>query len=204
MAVPALLLEQDGPIALLTFNRSEEHNALDAELLVPLADAWDVIRINSNIKAVLLTGSKDAFSTGPTADELRRTFQRPSFYPSTDAEQQLWKDPDLLERALLRHDDLPVPLVLAVEGQCFGSGLELLHAADVSFGGAGSRFGLMEGHREVGSQEAHELGIIDHVASKGQALSQAWKYARKLIRHDSRVIATGRQTMRARGLHANT
>jgi enoyl-CoA hydratase len=204
MAVPALLFEQDGPIALLTFNRPAERNALDAELLVPLADAWDVIRVSANIKAVLLTGSKDAFSTGPTAEELRRSFQRPSFYPSTDAEQQLWKDPELLDRALLRHDDLPVPLVLAVEGLCFGSGLELLHAADVSYGGTGSRFGLLEGHQEVSAQDAHELGIIDHAAPKGETLVRAWKLARKLIRHDSRVIATGRQTLRNRGLHAGT
>ncbi len=203
MAVPALLLEQDGPIALLTFNRPDERNALDAELLVPLADAWDVIRVSTSIKAVLLTGSMGIFSTGPPAEELRRTFQRPSFYPGSDAEQQLWKDSELLDRALLRHDDLPVPLLLAIEGLCFGSGLELLHAADVSFGGAGSRFGLLEGHQEVSTQDAHELGIIDHAAPKGEALVRAWKLARKLIQHDSRAIATGRQAIRNKGLHAN-
>ncbi|MBW2712704.1 MAG: hypothetical protein JRC77_03045, partial [Deltaproteobacteria bacterium] len=119
MVAPALLLEQDGPIALLTFNRPDNRNALDAELMVPLADAWDVIRVTSNIKAVLLTGTNGIFSTGPTAEDLRRSFQRPSFYPSTDAEQQLWKDPEILDRALLRHEDLPVPLVMAVEGLCF-------------------------------------------------------------------------------------
>jgi len=62
MVAPALLLEQDGPIALLTFNRPDNRNALDAELMVPLADAWDVIRVTSNIKAVLLTGTNGIFS----------------------------------------------------------------------------------------------------------------------------------------------
>jgi len=93
---------------------------------------------------------------------------------------------------------------MAVEGLCFGSGLELLHAADVSFAGGGARFGLMEGHQEVSAQDAHELGIVDHAAPKGGALARAWKLARKLIRHDSRVITSAKQAMRNKSLYVGS
>ena len=43
MPEPAVLYEVDGHIATVTFNRPEARNAVNPEVIVRLADAWDAI-----------------------------------------------------------------------------------------------------------------------------------------------------------------
>ena len=50
---PHLLVERDGPIVVLTLNRPEARNAFDAEMLVRLADAWDLIDGDDGVRCAV-------------------------------------------------------------------------------------------------------------------------------------------------------
>ncbi len=193
MEAPALQLEKDGPIALLTWNRPRLRNRFDAATAVQLAQAWDSIRDNSSLRAVVLTGSHGMFCTGPSADELHRDVTAPHFRPTDSWEERCWKDPDLIYRASLRDMALPKPLLIAVEGPCFGAGLEILNAADIAVAGQRAEFGLALEFETVDTDTAQEMGLIQHVVTQGEAFATAWKMSREVSIHDPMAIALSRR-----------
>src|SRR5256886_17385542 len=62
---PAVLYEKRDGIATVTMNRPEVRNAINAEMLCRLADAWQDINDDASIRAVIFTGTgEQAFSAG--------------------------------------------------------------------------------------------------------------------------------------------
>ena len=59
---PVLLVERDGPVAILTLNRPQARNSLSEALLIALSEAWTAIAAESAIRAVVLTATGPAFS----------------------------------------------------------------------------------------------------------------------------------------------
>ena len=57
MTEPALLYEKEGHVATLTMNRPEVRNALNAEMLCRLADAWQDVNDDPQIRVAILTGA---------------------------------------------------------------------------------------------------------------------------------------------------
>ena len=70
MSEPAVLVERDGHVVTLTLNRPEKKNAFDPEMLCRLADAWDMIDADPDIRAAILTGADGNFSAGADLDRL--------------------------------------------------------------------------------------------------------------------------------------
>ena len=54
---PHLVVERDGHVVTLTMNRPEARNAFGAEMLVRLADAWDLVDGDDGIRVAILTGT---------------------------------------------------------------------------------------------------------------------------------------------------
>jgi len=196
MDTPALQLEKDGPIALLSWNEPRRHNRFNAAAAVQLAQAWDAVRDNTSLRAVVLTGASGMFCTGSSADALYCEVTHPGFRPRNEGEELCRKDPDIIFRATLRDAPLPKPLLIAVEGSCFGAGLELLHAADISVAGRGAHFGLTEGFEAIDTEDAREMGLIHHAVPDGDALAIVWKMSREVSIHDSNAIAISRRVAR--------
>ncbi len=59
-----LEVEQVGHVLVLTMNRPEARNALSPEMLVGLADAWDRIDSDPEIRVAVLTGAGGTFCSG--------------------------------------------------------------------------------------------------------------------------------------------
>ena len=65
MAEPALRYEKDGHIAVVTMNRPEARNAVNPEMLCRLADAWEDVNADPEIRVAILTGAgEQAFCAG--------------------------------------------------------------------------------------------------------------------------------------------
>ena len=63
--MPALLFEVRNHIAYLTLNRPQVHNAINPEVMVQLADAWQRVNQDDDIRVAIVTGAGDkAFSAG--------------------------------------------------------------------------------------------------------------------------------------------
>jgi 2-(1,2-epoxy-1,2-dihydrophenyl)acetyl-CoA isomerase len=117
-----VLLEQIDRIAVLTLNRPERHNSLTPALLTELLEGLEKIRIQPDIRAVVLQANGKSFSTG---GDVR------AFYDHrADLESFANQIVSLLNQAILAMYELPVPIVAAVHGIVTGGSLGLVLASD--------------------------------------------------------------------------
>src|SRR5215831_7726680 len=107
---PHLVVEKQGPIVTVTMNRPEVRNAFDGETLVRLADAWDLVDGDDEVRVAILTGAGGHFCAG--SDLKAMAGGRP---PLDRWSARFAKEPELHWKALLRHYRLRKPLVAAVE-----------------------------------------------------------------------------------------
>jgi len=205
VAEPAVLYDVDGQVATVTFNRPEARNAVNPEVLVRLADAWDAIDGNDDVRVAILTGTGEHFCAGADLDKLVGKLMAGG-EPDTEFEARIQQDYSLIYKGFLRDYRLAKPLVAAVEGFCLAGGTEILQSADIrvaaesaEFGVTEARWGLfpmagsptrlksqipytkaMEMLLTAGRYPAHEalsFGLIGHVVPDGQALKKARELA---------------------------
>lgn len=142
MSEPALLVERDGHIVTLTFNRPRFRNCMNPEVFIRLADAWEMINADDDIRAVILTGAGGTFCAGA---DLAHTVRWRAGEPPQDAfEARFRADPDLMWKGLLRNFRCNKALIAAVEGSCIAGGVEILESTDIRIAGEGARFGISE------------------------------------------------------------
>src|SRR5438477_1737882 len=191
-----LLVERDGHVLTLTMNRPERKNALSPEMLVMMADAWQELEDDGELRVAILTGAGGDFCTGM---DLKAFAAGPQENPY---QHRFEADPDLHWKALLRHRRLSKPLIAAVEGYAVAGGTEIIQATDIRIAGKGATFGIFEARRglfplggstvrlrrqipytvamdllltgrAVTAEEAKEIGLIGYVVRDGAALDKA-------------------------------
>jgi len=126
-------------VALITLNRPERLNALDAEHYEALSAAWIRVRDDAQVRCAVVTGAGDkSFCTGADLKSWIGRAQEP---------QELW----LTQKDLLLNRGLEVwkPVIAAVNGYCLGGGMTLLLAADIRVAAEHASFGLSEVKRGV-------------------------------------------------------
>src|SRR3954449_10481137 len=118
---PALLVERDGHVVSVTLNRPEKRNDLNAEVLVRLCDAWDMIDSDPDVRVAILTGAAGHFSAGADLDRLVGAMLAGK--PSQDEyEDRIKADFNLIFKGFLKEYRLRKPLIAAVEGSCYAGG----------------------------------------------------------------------------------
>ncbi|MFT7624212.1 MAG: enoyl-CoA hydratase [Myxococcota bacterium] len=201
---PHLTLERDGHVAIVTMNRPEAKNAWSLELMAGLADSWEIIDKDPEIRVAILTGAGGTFSAGA---DLKLMHSDQSDNPW---HKRFRDDAGLHFRAMLRSPQkLHKPLVSAIEGYALGGGTEIIQATDIRIAGESSRFGLTECKmglfplggstvrlarqipytfamdilltgRLFSAAEALSYGLIGRVVPDGTALEEAMKVANKI------------------------
>jgi methylglutaconyl-CoA hydratase len=132
----SLLREIKDGIMVLTINRPQALNCFDMTLLGEFHKTVDEISFDSNIKVVIITGStegKNAFSTG--ADLKERAGMTPD---------QVRLYIQTIRNLFTAVEELPKPVVAAVNGYAFGGGLELALACDIRLAAETAIVGLTE------------------------------------------------------------
>ena len=138
MSFREILYEVDGPMALITINRPERHNAISLATLDELHVAVALAADDDAVKAITITGAGGrAFASGSDLSEVIERDFRKALEPIVQglAEQ--------LERT-------PKPTIAAIDGICMGGGLEVALGCDLRIATPTSRFATPEG----------KLGII--------------------------------------------
>ena len=118
-------------VRLLTITRPKALNALSNVLLAEIADAIDDEVADDEIRAIVVTGGSEVFSTGADVKEF------PDRTPAStllDARGRTWS----------RIAACPKPLIAAINGYALGGGLELALACDIIVAGASATMGLPE------------------------------------------------------------
>lgn len=132
-------VEIDDGVAVVTLNRPERLNAMDAEAYEQLSRAWKRVRDDDAIRAAVVTGAGErAFTTGADLKSFVTDPADLSRFWQTQADQ-------LLNRGL----EVWKPVIAAVNGYCLGGGLTLLLATDVRYATPSATFGLAEVKRGI-------------------------------------------------------
>ena len=129
-----LLFEQEGPLAIVTMNRPKALNALNAELLGEMEELVDEIAKDQSIQAVIITGAGEkAFVAGADITEM---------LPKSAIEGRNWGK--VGQRVNAKIENLPQPVIAAVNGFALGGGNELAMACDIRIASEKAKFGQPE------------------------------------------------------------
>ncbi len=116
-----LLIERRGPVTTLVLNRPAKLNAIDRDLAMALVDAVEGVAGDGSCRCLVLTGAGRAFCSGQELGSVDDPL------PS-DIEGLIRERYTPLVLAL---QNLPIPVVAAVNGLAAGAGLSLALAADI-------------------------------------------------------------------------
>ena len=133
MSYNTVLFAVEDGVATLTFNRSERLNALNAEMFSEIAGVFDRVRRNPEIRALILTGRGRAFIAGADIKELSES----------DAlrARQISR---IGQEVMAQVEELPVPVLAAVNGFALGGGCEMAMACDIIYASEEATFGQPE------------------------------------------------------------
>ncbi len=199
------LVERDGATQVITLNRPKRMNALSAEMLVLMYDAFVEASENDEIRSIVLTGAGGNFCSGM---DLRAAAgdEMDGEPPVVDTKARMAADPGLHWKALLRSYRPTKPLICAVEGVAIAGGTEILQGTDIRVAGESARFGVSEARwglypmggsavrlrrqipytvaaeilltgKHITAAEALDYGLIGSVVPDGQALDKALEIA---------------------------
>ncbi|MGJ8669155.1 MAG: crotonase/enoyl-CoA hydratase family protein [Oceanococcus sp.] len=132
-------LDEQG-IATVWLNRPEKRNAIDWAMLRGWIDAQKQLKAQKDLKGVILTGRGESFcagldfaSFGKTPARIAQAFLQPGS-----------RDANLFQQACIGWRSLAVPVAAAVQGHCFGGGIQLALGADFRFARPDAEFSVME------------------------------------------------------------
>lgn len=134
MSYELLDLQVDNGIATITFNRPKALNALNMALLREFSAALDVIATDEEIRVLILTGAGEkAFVAGADITEIQKLTPLAARHFAQFGQTTI----DRLQQ-------LPIPVIAAVNGYALGGGCELALACDFIYASETAAFGLPE------------------------------------------------------------
>jgi enoyl-CoA hydratase len=203
----SVLVERRGAVQVVTINRPEAKNALDAAVAQGVAVAVDELEADEALRVGVLTGAGGVFGSGMDLKAFLRG-----------------EVPVVGDRGLCGITRTPPrkPLVAAVEGVALAGSFEVVLACDLVVAGAGARFGLPETKRGLvaagggalllprrvpravalealltgepfGAQRAYELGLVNRVVEDGSALEAAVALAEQVAANGPYAVAVSKQ-----------
>ncbi len=125
----------DGGVLVLTLNRPERRNAIDAELRDALAAALDVAATDSAVRGVVITGAGGAFCAGGDLARFEDLHDARAYRHVSHRLTDLVESVERLEK----------PVVAAIDGVVTGVGLALALACDWRVGAPSARILFREG-----------------------------------------------------------
>lgn len=147
MAYETLIVERDGPVGWLVFDRPEAGNAMDARMLAELEAAWTELDADPEVRAIVNTGSGSVFQTGLDVVQLSR---------DRDAlREQSRRTRDATLRLTAWHNGVGKPVIAAVNGVCAGGGLHFVADADIVIAASNAEF--LDPHVSIGQVSAYEV-----------------------------------------------
>jgi methylglutaconyl-CoA hydratase len=131
-----LTVTRRGPVATVTLDRPDVHNAFNPTLIDELTRAFAALGADGGARAVVLTGAGASFSAGADLTWMRQSLELTPEENVADAER--------LAAMFEAIDRCPRPVIARVNGAAFGGGVGLVAACDVAVAAEGARFAFTE------------------------------------------------------------
>ncbi|MDY6795396.1 MAG: enoyl-CoA hydratase/isomerase family protein [Actinomycetota bacterium] len=216
MEYETLTIENKEGVGVLTLNRPETHNAMNHAMFLELGKAAEELNNDSEVRSVVLTGAGTSFSSGLDLSSFAGLGKLTPL--------QIHSFLKFVQGVFLAYEMMDKPVVAAVNGLAFGGAMELMLACDTRFVSDDASFGLLEIKfgiipdlgackrlaRQVGNgyakeliftgdtisaEEAHRIGMVEHVYPKDQVLSEAMRLAARLAEGPILGIAMCKQVV---------
>lgn len=208
---------KDNGIGILTFNRPDALNALDLETMHRFAECIQAIQTDDTLRVLILTGAGEkAFCSGGDLHELSKL--------TTEDDARMFIT--LMGDALRTMEQLPIPVIAAINGYALGGGSEIAVACDMRIvddhtrmgfiqirlaltpgWGAGQRLLqhvgypkamdlLLHGH-VMHAHELIEVGLANKVVDQGTALEHTLYFAEHIVQHPPQAVRGVKALLRA-------
>ena len=153
--VPGALVDRAGNVMVITINRPDARNAINAAVSIGVGDALDEAQNDPDVRAVVLTGAGDkSFCAGA---DLKAIARRESIYHPDHSE---WGFAGYVQHFIDK------PTIAAVNGIALGGGTELALASDLVVADERATFGLPEVKRGLVAAAGGVFRIMDHLPRK--------------------------------------
>jgi enoyl-CoA hydratase/carnithine racemase len=193
-----LLVEDRGPVRVLTMNRPEKRNALNSDLTKALLENLNQVDQVEGVGCIVLTGAGQGFCAGADLTEFK------GLQDPRAADERA----ELTMQLHLAFAKISKPIVTAINGAAMGGGAGLAIAGDIAVMAASAKLGYPEAKhgivaaivmanlvRQVGRKAAFELvalgepigagralelGVVNRVVADAELMPHAIAYAEKL------------------------
>ena len=206
-----ILVEQRDRVGLITLNRPEAYNALNAALMGELIEALQTFDADDSIGAMVVAGGEKAFAAGADINEMADN-------SAVDM---------LVSGRIDRFDEImriKKPIIAAVSGWCLGGGCELAMSLDMIVASERARFGQPEinlgvipgaggtqrltkavgkaiamemvlNNRHLTAEEALHYGLVNKVLPVEEYLDAALKLAAEIAARAPLAVRLGKQAV---------
>ena len=220
----AILFEKRNRQAWITLNRPDHHNLMNDEMFVQLADAWQEVRDDDDVRVAVVTatGGVDFCCGGDLGGVI--PLWTGARKPRNETEQRLLDDPLIIDRVMLKDQPLCKPVIAAVNGRALGGGTELLQATDIRIAAEHAEFALPEprsgvvpgagsmvrltrqlpyahamkillGGEPVGAKEALAMGLVSEVVPVERLLERTEEVAENVCRQAPLALQAIKRTV---------
>lgn len=203
-----IIIDTDERIRYITVNRPDQLNALNVETIAELSEAFQLSDQDPDIRAIILTGSGEkAFIAGADIKEFAGFTIEEGKDLSARGHEILF---DLVA-------NLQTPVIAAINGFALGGGLELAMSCHIRIASDRAKLGLPEvslgvipgygGTQRlaelvgkgramemiltagmISAEEAHRIGLVNHVTFPGSLMSRAEEIAHQISKNSPRAI----------------
>lgn len=134
-------LDKEGAIAHVVLNRPDKLNGLDLPMLRGLIDAAKQIERDKTVRAVIMRGEGEAFCAGLDFASVGKNQRKMAMGFLKVPRLQRY---NLYQRAPGVWRDLPVPVIAAIHGHCYGGGIQIALCADFRIATPDAKLSIME------------------------------------------------------------
>lgn len=134
-----LCIEDD--IAFVTLNRPGKRNALDMEMFKSIDKISRQLKNDRDIRAVIIQANGEDFCSGLDIKSMMSS----KFSALSLLAKWLPGQANLAQRVSYNWRKIPVPVIVVIQGRCWGGGLQIVLGADFRFSTPGASFSIMEG-----------------------------------------------------------
>jgi enoyl-CoA hydratase/carnithine racemase len=127
-------------IAIVTLTRGDKLNALDPPMFTALIETGQALFDMPGLRCVVLAGEGRGFCAGLDLS----TFQAMLDSEAQPITERTYGNSNLFQQAALQWRKLPVPVIAAVHGVCFGGGLQIAGGADIRIAAPDARLAVLE------------------------------------------------------------
>ena len=136
-----VILTVENNIAFVTLNRAEKRNALNMEMFRTIDKISQNLRKDRTIRAVIVLANGEDFCSGL---DIKSVLSQKSSALSLLAKWLPGKA-NLAQRVSCNWRKIPVPVIMVIQGRCWGGGMQIALGADFRFASPDASFSIMEG-----------------------------------------------------------